>query len=268
MSNMMRIDESLAMIAEAEQKKAAAAERRAAAEERRVALEERNAVALERYAAAAERAALIHEANLGDSRAVRKEVNEFFTKLTADLQTALPFVLAKVAGVDVAAAAEQADEEESEEEDEEGQQPVPVAVEAPAKPEPEPAAKAEPAPAPVEVKQEDEEEKPAAVTDETASEDKAEQAVAPEESATAAAPWVDLPDLDVSAYLKAMQELNRKYSLSEDLRKHIQHGIREELGIKALVQCEPKMRRRVVGLYEAALKRLEKEGLTAEAPLR
>lgn len=266
MSNMMRIDESLAVMAEAAQKSAAAQERRAAAEERRVALEERNAASLERYAAAAERAALIHEANLGDSRAVRKEVNEFFAKLATELHAAIPLVLAKMAGVDVAAAAEQAEEEEAEEEEEEGQQPVPVAAEAPAKPEP--AAKAEPAPAPVEVKQEDEEEKPAAVTDETASEDKAEQAVAPEESAPAAAPWVDLPDLDVSAYLKAMQELNRKYSLSEDLRKHIQHGIREELGIKALVQCEPKMRRRVVGLYEAALKRLEKEGLTAEAPLR
>ena len=248
MSSMMRIDESLAAMAEAAQKSAAAQERRAAAEERRADADERCAVATERYAAAAERAALVAEENLRDGRASRVELHAFFDKLAAEL---LPVVTAKIESA-LGASAEQSEEEEAEEEEDEGQQPVPVAVEAPAKPEP--AAKAEPAPAPVEAKQEKKEEPAAPIAVEVSE---------PEAKAELGA---ELPVLDAADYIKRLRELNLKYPLSEDLRRHVQNGVREALGLQAMVRCEPNMRRYVVEKYEAALKRIEKEGLTAEAP--
>ena len=209
-----------------------AAVRNAAAQERRADADERCAVAIERYAAAAERAALVAEENLRDGRASRVELHAFFDKLAAEL---LPVVTAKIESA-LGASAEQADDAEDEEEEDEGQQPAPVAVEAPAAPAPE-----QPS---VEEKPEHE--------DEPAPSAKAELG---EES-----------DLDVATFLRLMRELNAKYALSEDLRKHIQHGIKEELGLTSVVKCDPKMRRSVIEKYSVALKRLEKEGLTAEAP--
>ena len=209
-----------------------AAVRNAAAQERRADADERCAVAIERYAAAAERAALVAEENLRDGRASRVELHAFFDKLAAEL---LPVVTAKIESA-LGTSAEQADDAEDEEEEDEGQQPAPVAVEAPATPAPE-----QPS---VEEKPEHE--------DEPAPSAKAELG---EES-----------DLDVATFLRLMRELNAKYALSEDLRKHIQHGIKEELGLASVVNCNPKMRRSVIEKYTVALKRLEKEGLTAEAP--
>lgn len=227
MTTLMRIDEALTVMADA-------AVRNAAAQERRADADERCAVAIERYAAAAERAALVAEENLRDGRASRAELHAFFDKLAAEL---LPVVTAKIESA-LGAPAEQADDEEDEEEEEEGQQPAPVAVEAPAAP--------EPAPEQPRVEEKPEHE------DEPAPSAKAELG--------------EEPDLDVATFLRLMRELNAKYALSEDLRKHIQHGIKEELGLTSVVECDPKMRRSVVEKYTAALKRLEKEGLTAEAP--
>ena len=168
-----------------------AAVRNAAAQERRADADERCAVAIERYAAAAERAALVAEENLRDGRASRVELHAFFDKLAAEL---LPVVTAKIESA-LGTSAEQADDAEDEEEEDEGQQPAPVAVEAPAAPAPE-----QPS---VEEKPEHE--------DEPAPSAKAELG--------------EEPDLDVATFLRLMRELNAKYALSEDLRKHIQHGI-------------------------------------------
>lgn len=209
-----------------------AAVRNAAAQERRADADERCAVAIERYAAAAERAALVAEENLRDGRASRVELRAFFDKLAAEL---LPVVTAKIEST-LGASAEQAGDAEDEEEEDEGQQPAPVAGEAPAAPVPE-----QPS---VEEKPEHE--------DEPAPSAKAELG--------------EEPDLDVATFLRLMRELNAKYALSEDLRKHIQHGIKEELGLTSVVKCDPKMRRSVIEKYAVALKRLEQEGLTAEAP--
>ena len=191
-------------------------------------------MAIERYAAAAERAALVAEENLRDGRASRAELHAFFDKLAAEL---LPVVTAKIESA-LGASAEQADDAEDEEEEEEGQQPAPVAVEAPAAP--------ESAPEQPRVEEKPEHE------DEPAPSAKAELG--------------EEPDLDVATFLRLMRELNAKYALSEDLRKHIQHGIKEELGLTSVVKCDPKMRRSVIEKYSVALKRVEKEGLTAEAP--
>lgn len=227
MTTLMRIDEAMAVMADA-------AVRNAAAQERRADADERCAVAIERYAAAAERAALVAEENLRDGRASRVELHAFFDKLAAEL---LPVVTAKIESA-LGASAEQADDAEDEEEEEEGQQPAPVAVEAPAAP--------EPAPEQPRVEEKPEHE------DEPAPSAKAELG--------------EEPDLDVATFLRLMRELNAKYALSEDLRKHIQHGIKEELGLTSVVKCDPKMRRSVIEKYAVALKRLEQEGLTAEAP--
>ena len=239
MSSMMRIDESLAVMAEAAQKSAAAQERRAAAEERRADADERCAVAIERYAAAAERAALVAEENLRDGRASRVELHAFFDKLAAEL---LPVVTAKIESA-LGASAEQAEEEEAEEEEEEGQQPVPVAVEAPAKPEPAPVA--EPAPAPVEVKQEEEDKPATAEPVETASEDKAELAAT---------------YLQTSQFLRKFRAIQAEYMPPDEINREAQMKIAKNLNLPRLVLSTPEQRQKILDMYRAEMEKYYKTG--------
>lgn len=199
----------------------------------------RSVLALEKGAAALERIANELENHRKGADAARGQLEQTTRQLERGLQM-VTALMASVAGAVDQAEEEKKDDESDEEEDDEGQIPQPVADEAPAKPEP--AAKAEPAAAPVEVKQ-DEEEKPAAKTEAPKPE-----ATAPEAKAEQAE-----PELGIVEYAKAMRSLNAEFEVSKEQRQRVQRSIREQFGLKAIVDCEPSKRRLVVESYRAAL---------------